>query len=284
MTKPNSPLRYPGGKTILTKFLAGVVRLNSIRDAMYVEPYAGGAGAALGLLYAEYAERIILNDADPCIFSFWYCVLKQKDSLIRLIEKTPITLNEWRRQREIYMSRRRRSRIELAFASFYLNRCNRSGIIVNGGPIGGMHQEGVWKLDARYNKEELISRIEKIHLYRERIEIQNMDAVEFLRVVLRQRIGLPRILVYLDPPYFLKGSRLYLNYYKHAAHRQLAAYLKRNKRLNWLLTYDNVPEIASLYRDFDQIAFQLSYTVHCRRVGTELLIHHKDLLIPNTVA
>ena len=277
----NSPLRYPGGKAVLSDFLADVVVVNGLQNGTYVEPYAGGAGAALNLLFAAHVQRIILNDVDPCVFAFWYAVLNRKDDFIRRIQETPVTIEEWKRQHEIYQHHDRHSRIKVAFANFYLNRCNRSGIVATGGPIGGFDQAGRWKLDARYNKDGLIRRIEKIHLYRDRIDVYNMDAIEFLESVIGRKDRIDDTLVYLDPPYYVNGSRLYLNHYRHEDHARLATYLIDQLPLRWLLTYDNVPEINELYRICECIPFHLSYSVHSRRTGSELLIHRGDLVVRN---
>lgn len=70
--------------------------------------------------------------------------------------------------------------LTIGFSTFFLNRTNRSGIL-KGGVIGGKNQEGQWKLDARYNKSDLISRIQKISKNRERIDLYNMDAIDFIK-------------------------------------------------------------------------------------------------------
>ncbi|MFQ6759301.1 DNA adenine methylase [Desulfovibrionaceae bacterium CB1MN] len=281
MAAVNSPLRYPGGKAILSEFLADVIESNGLQDGAYVEPYAGGAGAAFNLLFGEHVQRIVLNDADPCISAFWKAVLNRKDELIRLIKETPVTIDEWKRQRDIYRHQARHSRINVAFASFYLNRCNRSGIMVNGGPIGGFDQRGKWKLDARYNRNELIRRIEKIHLYRDRIEIHNLDAIDFLKNVVAQSEEIRNTLVYLDPPYFLKGRELYLNHYQPEDHAQLAAFIKR-QGFRWIMSYDDMAEIRSLYEDCNTIPFLIDYSAHSRKQGKELLVYMDDLVLPYT--
>jgi len=280
MTIANSPLRYPGGKAILSDFLADVIAVNGLQDGIYVEPYAGGAGAAINLLLEEHVQHIVLNDADPCVYSFWNAILSRKDDFIQRFQDIPVTIEEWKRQREIYRSQSRHSRIKVALATFYLNRCNRSGIIANGGPIGGMSQSGKWRLDARFNKKELIRRIEKIYLYRDRIEVHNLDAIEFLKNVVGKNGWSTSSLIYLDPPYFVKGSELYRNHYHPEDHAQLASFIQTQGRLKWLMTYDDVPEIRRLYSDCEIISFQLDYTAHSRKKGKEVLIHGPASIMP----
>ena len=278
-----SPLRYPGGKSGLASFLGQVIKDNKMRDPVYAEPYAGGAGAALSLLFSEKVSRIVLNDRDRCIFSVWRAILNQTAQFLDLLESTAVTVEEWRRQRDIYENPHRHGQLRLGFATFFLNRCNRSGIIVTGGPIGGHDQQGRWKIDARFNRTTLRDRIERIEMYRERIEVYNLDALDFLRRVVRPITVCKRnpCLVFLDPPYYAKGPELYLNAYNHADHALLARFLKRTRFFNWILTYDNVPQIRELYDNLDPQEFALSYSAYERRTGRELLIHDPRLSMPD---
>ena len=280
-----SPLRYPGGKSRLTDFLSRVIKANGMRDPVYVEPFAGGAGAALSLLYSEKVTRIVLNDKDRCVYAFWRAAMYQTDAFIDLLESTPITIAEWRRQREIYLRPHRSGILKLGFATFYLNRCNRSGILMTGGPIGGIEQKGKWRIDARFNRSSLRDRIEKLNLFRDRIEIHNLDALDFLRTTVRPITRTSdSCLVYLDPPYYNKGQELYLNAFTHQDHAQLARFLGRARFFSWVMTYDNVKEIRSLYADWPRRGFDLDYTAHSRRKGKELFISDDRLRMPAFVS
>lgn len=283
MPAANSPLRYPGGKAALADLLAEIVEINALRDCVYVEPYAGGAGAAFGLLFAEHVRRVVLNDADPCVYAFWEAILNRTKAFIKRVKDTPVTIEEWKRQRKIYRQHGRYSLIKVAFATFYLNRCNHSGIMLNGGPIGGLEQKGKWKVDARYNKEALIDRIDKISLYRDRIAVHNMDAIKFLRQVVEKSDAPEETLVYLDPPYFVKGSELYLNHYQYKDHVLLARYIQDQTSFKWVMTYDDVPEIHELYSDKQSMQFSLRYCARTKRAGRELLIWADDVLVPATL-
>jgi DNA adenine methylase len=266
-----SPLRYPGGKQILARVLGHLIRLNGREGGVYVEPYAGGAGAALSLLYGEYVRSAVINDADTRVFAFWDAALNRTDELVKLIRDTPLSVEEWKRQRQIYLKPGRHSRLWVGFAAFYLNRCNRSGIIGNAGLIGGLNQTGKWKIDARFNRKDLAARIERAASYRERIELFNLDATEFLRTELPKPIRADRAFVYLDPPYYLKGSQLYLNHYTPTDHTALAEYLS-DAKFTWVLSYDNVPAIRKLYRAYRQVSFNLGYSAREWRIGKELLV------------
>jgi len=261
-----SPLRYPGGKSSLSNFLSSLIEGNKISDCTYVEPYAGGSGAALTLLFSEKVDNIIINDFDKSIYSFWKSILTRPLDFIEKIKSTEATLDEWHKQREIYKNKKS-LQFELGFATFFLNRTNRSGII-EGGPIGGAKQDGKWLIDARFNKTGLIERIKKIASYKSRIRITNRDGIELLNTIYKEK----KQFVYLDPPYYVKGSCLYLNHYNEESHEKLAKFLNRHNSFYWMLTYDNVPEIKKLYSDRNHYSFNLNYHIDLPKLGKELLV------------
>ena len=261
-----SPLRYPGGKTSLYPFFDKVIKENGLERVTYIEPFAGGAGAALALLLLEKVDRIVINDLDRAIYSFWKSAIFSSEKFIRKIKTTPVSVREWRKQKLIYANPKSKQ-FELGFATFYLNRTNVSGIL-EGGPIGGLDQKGKWKIDARFNKEALSHRIRQLALYKNRITVCNKDGIELINVYL----GKKNAFIYLDPPYYEKGAALYLNHYKKENHEALANKLNENAGAFWLLTYDNKKEIKSLYPARQIINFSLNYNAYEVRKGKEVMI------------
>jgi len=278
--KTINPLRYPGGKARLAPLLASLLQANGLLRPTFAEPYAGAAGASLELLFGEYVHSILVNDLDYRIFSFWWAALNRTHEFAERIRSVPLSIREWKRQRSIYRQPRRHKRFDVGFAAFYLNRTNRSGILINGGPIGGIKQNGKWGLDARFTRAPLAERIERIGAYRERIVISNLDALEFMR---RLEGGQPgrSFFVYLDPPYYEKGSNLYLSTYGHDDHVAVSKALCLSKHAYWAATYDDVAPIRAMYRKCRMVPFRLRYTAHHSREGEELLILPKRLALPD---
>jgi len=272
-----SPLRYPGGKARLGHFIRQIFVDNGILGGVYVEPFAGGAGIALELLMTDCAREIWLNDSDPAIHAFWQSTINNTEALIELIEKTPLTITEWRKQRAIYINPASQNVVSLGFAAFFLNRTNRSGIL-SGGVIGGFSQEGPWKIDARFNRKQLAERIRIIGHYQHRIRLFNEDAEVFLRNVQLP----PKSLIYLDPPYFHKGQRLYLNYYKKDDHARVANLVQKELPYTWIVSYDDTPEIDKLYSDRRRIRYPLNYSAHIKRQANELMIFCDAIDFPTT--
>lgn len=276
-----TPLRYPGGKGKLAAYVKEIVRANKLFDGSYAEPYAGGAGIALELLFQEYASQIYINDFSRPVYSFWKSILCDTEEFCRLVKNTRLSIASWDRQKRIFANPLGHSRVELGFATFFLNRTNRSGIL-NGGVIGGRDQTGPWKIDARYNADELVFRIESIARMKNRIKVTKFDALTFLR---RGLSAWPRkTLVYLDPPYYEQGRELYYDYYQSDDHRNLAKFVeeKMTDRF-WVVSYDNVAPIKRLYSGFRNIIYNVGYSARERKMGKEVMFFSQNLSVPPLV-
>lgn len=271
-----TPLRYPGGKGKLSYYVKALIESNDLHDGHYVEPYAGGAGVALDLLFNEYVQNIHINDVDPAVFAFWNSAVNNSEELCRRIFDTEVTIEEWERQKQIINSNDVEE-LDLAFATFFLNRTNRSGIL-KAGVIGGKAQSGKWTLDVRYNKEDLTNRIERIADYQDRINVYNEDTLALLQTLPNQ---LPdNTLIYLDPPYYVKGQGLYRNFYNHQDHVEIKLALDEIRHIPWIVSYDNAPQITDIYKNYRSNTFDLQYSAQTKRIASEIMIYSNNLIIP----
>ena len=271
-----SPLRYPGGKTRLANKLLEAVEKNFDQNekVILVEPYAGGAGASLALLFGGKVKKIVINDLDRAIFTFWKIAVSDTDYLINKIRRTEVTIEEWKKQKSIYISTKNERK--LAFATLFLNRTNRSGIM-NGGPIGGIGQFGVWKVNARFNKQTIIDRLEKVKEFCNKIEVCNMDGIELLKK-LEGRKNRKQYFIFLDPPYFQKGQSLYLNHYNNKDHENLSEFLGKSSFKKWIMTYDDVPYIKNLYATMRTKGFAIQHNAYESKIGREVMIFPKEFV------
>lgn len=261
-----SPLRYPGGKNCIFPFISDLLVKNGLTGCTYAEPYAGGAGLALRLLFEEYVGQIEINDLDPLIFQFWNAAIYNSEKVCAWLENTPATISTWRNCREIIQRPGEFQGFEVGMAAFFLNRTNVSGII-DGGVIGGFNQTGKYKIDARYNRTELIKRISKIGHYKSRIALSNIDGIKFIQELDRGRRD---VFIYLDPPYVEKGARLYMNAYKLADHARLARFVSRLKK-PWVMSYDNNDFVIKLYSGWAKTSYQLSHSTS-NKIGSEIFV------------
>jgi len=274
-----SPLRYPGGKTVLYPMVSNLIRQNDLERGHYAEPYAGGAGLAFSLLFNNVVREIHINDYDEAVWSFWNAVLNQTNRLVRLIEETEVNIDEWHRQKEIFAKKKTTS-LKRGFAFFFLNRTNRSGIIHKAGVIGGLKQNGNYKIDCRFNKVSLIKKIKTISEYKHRIHLYNLDAVDFLNLV--EPVLPSNSLTYIDPPYYNKGASLYTSFYNHEDHFEVSLNVLKLKK-PWIMTYDNTPEITELYKSCRQVEFNLNYSVQTKRKGQEILVISDTITAPESL-
>lgn len=274
-----SPLRYPGGKAPFAPFIAKVMEANGVTGGHYLEPYAGGAGVALDLLFHGHANHIHINDADPAVYAFWISVTQNSSALLELLESTPITIEEWFKWRSVLREDCKASLVEKGFATLFMNRTNRSGIL-KAGVIGGKNQEGNYKLDARFKKDVVAARILAIAKRADDISVYCEDSLGLLN---RCTEFLPkRSLIYLDPPYYVKGKGLYRNYYEHDDHVAIAKTIQKKKfKRDWIVSYDNTEEIRAMYQLSKSLSYGLNYTAQRRYVGNEVMFFSQRLVIPD---
>lgn len=277
MGKQVSPLRYPGGKAKLYNYIADIIRNLFVDKPVYCEPYAGGFGLGLELLFNNVVNSVIINDFDYCIYSFWKCLVDDslyEDFIERIIE-TPITVHEWEIQKDIYRHYSCYPTLDIGFATFFLNRCNRSGIL-EANPIGGIKQSGKYHIDCRFNKTNLINVIKRIHGEKNRIQVMGKDAMECIHLVDDNNTN---VLFNLDPPYITAGPLLYKNNYSQGDHIALGKAVK-NLRNRWIMTYDDNPLIRDIYRNNIIRDYTLKYSLEQKRKGRELIIYDNRFVNP----
>jgi len=267
-----SPLRYPGGKDKTYQYIKYLVDENHITT--YIEPFAGGAAVALKLLFNGDVKKIVINDFDRSIYSLWKTILLDTERLIQLIKTTDITIDEWYRQKDIQNNKDTVDELSLAYSTLFLNRTNRSGII-KAGVIGGKGQNGDYKLDCRFNKSDIINRIRKIASFSNSIEVHNLDAIDFIKKVIKNT---RRSLTFFDPPYYDKGPDLYTNFYSHEDHVELAKTIKSLMRNRyWILTYDIAESIEKLYSNYNLHKYYLNYSIAKPTKGQEFIFFSKKI-------
>ena len=274
-----SPLRYPGGKTKFYTYVREILSCNDMLGETYIEPFAGGAGLALKLLLNEDVSRIVINDFDPAIYSFWHSVLYETEAFCELIENAILTTNQWNLQHSIYLKSDTSDPLTLGFATFYLNRTNISGV-VKGGMIGGQGQNGKYGLDARFNRQTLIEKIKTIASHKEQIVLLNLDARELLQP--RQLRKFYKIFINLDPPYVKKGAQLYKNAFSESDHRELCELVKQCRR-KWIVTYDVCPLVADLYKSYRSSYLDVTYSIQASKKAKEYIFFSDTLVLPKEI-
>lgn len=272
-----SPLRYPGGKACIYPFMSKLFYENNLVGTEYAEPYAGGAGLALKMLYTEHVNHIYINDLDYSIYCFWKTMLSNNLIFCDWVENVKVSVENWHYYKTIQQNPDAHTDFEIAKSTFFLNRTNISGVI-KGGIIGGLEQHGKYKIDARFNKEDLIKRIRRIDSVKERITAMNLDGISFIRRLNKMKGD---IFVYLDPPYVQKGADLYMNFYSQNDHKKLSENVRLIQK-KWLVSYDNHEFILKLYENHKRVLYRLSQSAS-NRIGDEILIFSDKLKFQNSI-
>lgn len=273
-----SPLRYPGGKNKLSAFIAKICIDKNI-NGLYVEPYAGGASVALFLLFEGFVKKVIINDKDRSIYAFWHSALNKCEELCELVDNTEITIENWLKLKEIQNHKEKVGLLELGFSTLFLNRTNHSGIL-NGGPIGGYEQKGEYKIDCRFNKDEIKQRIRKIASHKKYIRLYKKDALSLIDKIVKESDN-TNVILYFDPPYYHKASTLYMNHYSDENHRVVSEKIKSIKGIKWIVSYDNVPEITKLYLNYESKEYSFNHTAYKIRAGKEILFFNFKIEKPD---
>ncbi len=269
MAKSLSPLRYPGGKSKIYDKVKNLIEKNMLGNRTYIEPFAGGFGIGVGLLCDNIVQSAVLNDIDTHIYHFWVSVFYHTDELLKKIKDTPITIEERDKQLNIYKDSST-DVLSDGFATLFLNRVNFSGILM-GGPIGGRAQSGAYKLDCRFNKKAIQKKIESIALLKNRISLYNCDASELIIMQLGEIKN--TAFFNIDPPYVIKGSRLYTNYFEESDHRYLEQVIKEHLRETpWIITYDDCELIRDIYKQYSITGYKIQHNAGNSVLGKEVVI------------
>lgn len=262
-----TPIRYPGGKSKIYPLVKYIIDENNLRDCTYCEAFAGGSGLAMKLLLKGDVSKIVINDLDRAVYCMWNEIVNNSESLCEFIESVPLTPAEWEKHRETYRSQNETVDSELGKAAFYLNRTNVSGIL-GGGLIGGISQNGPYKMDARFNRDSLVAKIKKIASRSDDITVLDKDAVDFIDDELSK---IDHAFAYFDPPYVKKGPGLYRNSFNESDHRFLAKKIL-DLKCGWMVTYDDDPLIDDVYSGYIRGDMSIRYSAYSASFGIEKLI------------
>lgn len=277
-----SPLRYPGGKALLVPYISGVIEENYLGGCTFFEPYAGGSSVSLELLRLGFISNAVLVEKDPLVFAFWWSVFNSTDELCAAVAACPVTIDTWNELQPTKLVldpfSSDYSLLQLGTAGLFFNRTNFSGIM-GAGPIGGALQKSAYKINCRFNSVKLIRQIRAASEFSNRVQLHFGDALTFLRKNTHV-ISSGFSFVYIDPPYYVQGSKLYRFSYKDQDHVALATFI-REQGYPWLLSYDDHPRIRELYENTQVQPIYLDYKVRSSKTAQELLI--SNLQIPPPV-
>lgn len=272
-----SPLRYPGSKPNLAEYFKAFLRENLLWGTELVEPYAGSASLSLALLRSGAIAKAFLVERDPLLYAFWKQIKRNPDALCRKVRSVSVSLATWRRMQKFLKVDRPSDGdlLDLALACVFLNRTNFSGIL-SAKPIGGISQKSQYRIDCRFNRDTLIAGLQSVAELAPHMRVSFGDAISFMRSH-AETFARRAAVVYVDPPYYLQGRKLYRYHYSDRDHERLARFLDAST-FKWIVSYDNHPFIRRLFKKQVVVPIWLSYVVKQSRRVEELLISNCTLL------
>jgi DNA adenine methylase len=276
-----SPLRYPGGKQLLAPYVAGVIEENFLTGCSFYEPFAGGSAVSLELLRLGYINTTTLLERDPLIYAFWWCVCNQFDDFLAAIRAAKVDLDTWNSLlplREVDNPQKTEySLLQLGVAGLFFNRTNFSGVM-GAGPIGGLSQKSKYKIDCRFNKDSITASLNALRPLAARIKIEFADSLQWLSEN-SSRLNPQESFVYVDPPYYGQGKKLYRHFFNDEQHKTLAELLTKAS-YPWLLSYDDAPFVRELYANAKLQPIYLDYRVKSSRLAQEIVLSNLEIPPP----
>lgn len=239
----NSPFRYAGGKFYARKLILEHVPTHK----SYVEPFAGGAS----IFFAKTkTPNSWLNDIDCDLINCYQIIRDQPEELIQRLNGEKALKDRHTYYKKEY---RPKNNMDKALRWFYLNRTSYSGIM--------NMQNCFWGYGDKFSmRPEYWPR----NILRTSHKLQNvkLTCTDFEGVIDNAPDD---SFLFVDPPYFnADQDKFYVHSFKKDDHFRLNNVLKRNtKRLKFLITYDNCPEIKNLYDWADGIhEKEWNYTIN----------------------
>lgn len=275
MKKLKTVFRYPGGKSkIADNIINDVVPFS---PSVFVDVFTGGGSVSIEMLNRKQNAKIVLNDLDPYIYSFWKILTGPKEDinkLLNIIEQyNEPTIQKFQELREISKST---TNLEMkAYIALFFNRTAFSGII-RSGPIGGYNQTGKYKINCRFNKSKIISGIKNIS---EELKKNNAECYsDDFRDIIKKYSDKEDAFLYLDPPYMKQGHQLYGVFMNDNDYIDMSNLLKSAK-CKWMVSHDDYEPFVKLF-DWANISDTNSvpYTINSIKGNrkTELLISNFD--------
>jgi len=256
-----SPFRYPGGKTWFIPYLRDWLKSNSKLPGRFIEPFAGGGIVSLTVAFERLAKHVIFGELDAGVAAVWRVVLNgQADWLAKQILNFELTSQKV----HSVLSEPGQTLRDLAFQTILRNRVQRGGIMAAGAGLVKEGESGKGLL-SRWYPETLARRIREINHLKDRMTFVEGDGF----ALLEEHKADKDAFYFIDPPYTAAARRLYTRW--QIDHRRLFETMRECKG-DFLMTYDNTPEIAALAKEFGFQAESVAMKNTHHAKMTELLI------------
>lgn len=256
-----SPFRYPGGKTWLIPIIRKWLGFQKQPDITLVDCFAGGGIVSLTAAFENLARRVIMIELDEDMAAAWETILgKDNKWLADKIFSFELTMENVAKE----LANGRQSVRENGFRTILKNRILHGGIMAKGSGFIKTGENGKG-ISSRWYPKTIRDRLLAIATVKDKISFMRGNAFKIAEDYINEK----RFCFFIDPPYTVAGKRLYTHY--EIDHDRLF-YMTSRIKGNFLMTYDDSPEIRSLAErySFPYEAIPMKTTHHRQKM--ELLI------------
>jgi DNA adenine methylase len=272
-------LRYPGGKSrLLSNITPHIIHQieNNENILTYCEPFIGSGSITYNVLKKKnYIKKIILNDKDYSLSCLWNSILFNFEELEDRILAYQPTVVDFFHFKEVLTrnndSLKEESKVSLSLKKLAIHQMSYSGLGVKaGGPIGGKSQKSNYDISCRWNPKNIIKKFKRLRstLLKYQISDNIVYCLDYKEIINKSN---EFTIIYLDPPYYLKGKDMYACSFKDEEHKILSEVLK-NTDSKWILSYDDCEEVRNLYKWANMSNFDAKYFIKTIRNKKEILI------------
>ena len=71
-----------------------------------------------------------------------------------------------------------------------------------------------------------------------------------------------------------------MNYFTLPDHKRIEKLIRDKVKCNWIITYDNAPDILKIYNNYNVKQYDLNYSVSQKRLASELIIFPSNVNCP----
>lgn len=244
-----SGLRYPGGKTrsidLLDKFVPS-------EHKVFISPFVGGGSFEICL---SRRGEVMCYDIFKPLVTYWQWLLRDPGLLADAVQICmPVSSNKFKELRTWLLENLELDTIQVAATYFVINRCSFSGTTLSGG----------------YSKEAATKRFTQSSI--DRIRETNLQNITVNHQSFETTLHDPGdIFIFADPPYYTAKKLYGVNGEgQNIDHTLLRDLITRHK--NWLITYDDCPEIRALYDGYTFVEAAWAYGMNKSKKSNEIII------------
>jgi DNA adenine methylase len=282
--------RYPGGKgksKLCNEIARRLTDQAEHTGLQYREPFFGGGSVGLKFLSDNPGtKKIWINDKDIGISCLWTAVIRYHDDFKSRVHGFVPSVTAFRELRSELttistLPKQCDEIVDIGFKKLAIHQISYSGLgTKSGGPLGGVEQKSKYKIDCRWSPDYICKKVDKLHSQFKTIEVQGDGCTNLDFSSLIEDTSCDSLL-YLDPPYYVKGNDLYQCGFTSKDHERLASALKNTKHA-WVLSYDDCHEIRELYKWAYIEPLNVNYSITAlkdKKTGERLSRTKAELLI-----